>query len=254
MNTRSKEKAMSAKNSDIDFGEQLLAKRSSQVQGGAARAAVLGINDGLVSTVCLVLAVAAATGGGQDAVLLAGFAGLIAGAFSMAAGEWISVKAQVELFEGILCDLHNLAKKNMHLLKVTLKKSYVDKGLSSQTANRAVEDLTADSAHFTGTYALQVLGVNPGELGRPWVAAVSSFGLFTLGSAAALSPWVLYEGALAVFLSVSVTAIFSLGVGGYIARTSGKKIWYGAIRQFMIVLLASVVTYGVGYIFGVATA
>src|SRR5882757_3762082 len=90
---------------------QLLAKRSLQVQRGAARAAVLGVNDGLVSVLCIVLAVAGA-GAASHNVLLAGFAGLIAGAVSMAAGEWISVKAQVELFNGILKDIRNLIKED----------------------------------------------------------------------------------------------------------------------------------------------
>ncbi|MEO5691176.1 MAG: VIT1/CCC1 transporter family protein [Candidatus Saccharimonadales bacterium] len=232
---------------------QLLAKRTSQIQGGAARAAVLGVNDGLVSTVCIILAVAAVTGGEKDAVLTAGFAGLVAGAFSMAAGEWISVKSQVELFEGILADLRKLFKHDIDLLRDTLQAKLEDSGLTPSTAATAAKDM-AKKKTFTDSYAVQVLGLNPDELGSPWTAASSSFALFTLGSLVALSPWFFIGDMLAVWLSIVFTALVSLVVGAYIAQTSGKSLWYGAFRQFMIVVLASIVTYGIGYAFGVVIA
>ncbi len=230
----------------------LLAKRAAQVQGGAARAAVLGINDGLVSTVCLVLVVSAAINGQQQPVLIAGLGGLIAGAFSMAAGEWISVRAQVELFQGILRDLRQLAKNDMPLLQDTLKDKFIENGLSSKAAASASADIAKKDTHFTELYAVQVLGVNPDELGSPWTAAGSSFALFTLGSLVALSPWFFIGGQFAAWLSVIFTALVSLGVGAYIAQSSGRSLIYGAVRQFLIVLLASAVTYGVGVLFGVA--
>lgn len=239
-----------ATNTDKRRDSDILAKRASQVQGGAARAAVLGINDGLVSTVCLVLVVAAATGGAQQGVLVAGFAGLIAGAFSMAAGEWISVKAQVELFEGILADLKALVKRDMPLLRETLEAKFVENGLSKQSAKLSAHEIAKKDKHFTELYAIQVLGVNPDELGSPWTAAFSSLALFTLGSLVALSPWFFIGNTTAVILSVLFTALVSLGVGAYIAHTSGKQLLYGAVRQFLIVLFASAVTYGVGYAFG----
>ncbi len=232
---------------------ELLAKRTSQVQGGAARAAVLGVNDGLVSTVCIILAVAAATSGDKDAVLIAGFAGLVAGAFSMAAGEWISVKSQVELFEGILADLRKLVKHDADLLRDTLQAKLVESGLKPTTAATAAKDM-AKTKTFTESYAVQVLGLNPDELGSPWTAAGTSFVLFTLGSLVALSPWFFIGEMLAVWLSVVFTSLVSLMVGAYIAQTSGKSLWYGAFRQFLIVVLASAVTYGIGYAFGVVIA
>lgn len=229
----------------------LLAKRASQVQGGAARAAVLGVNDGLVSTVCIILAVAAATGGEREAVLIAGFAGLIAGAFSMAAGEWISVKSQVELFEGILADLGKLMKRDLVLLRETLETKLQAGGLSPKTAKTIAHEMAAgDTLQFRELYATQVLGVNPDELGSPWTAAGSSFALFTTGSIVALSPWFFTGQDTGIVLSVVFTALASLVVGGYIAFTSGKSLAYGAARQFFIVLSASLVTYGVGLVFG----
>ncbi len=231
---------------------EILARRAAQVQGGAARAAVLGINDGLVSTVCLILGVAAASSGAQHGVLIAGFAGLIAGAFSMAAGEWISVKAQVELFEGILGDLKKLVKNDLSLLRENLEAKFVQTGMTPKAAQTAAHDMAKHDTSFSELYAVQVLGVNPEELGSPWIAAVSSFALFTVGSLVALAPWFFIGGSLASWLSIIFTAVISLGVGAYIAKSSGKNLAYGAIRQFLIVVFASAVTYGVGLAFGVA--
>src|SRR5690242_14223631 len=106
---------------------EILAKRAAQVQRGGARAAVLGVNDGLVSTPCIVLGVAAA-GAAQSAVLLAGLAGLIAGSISMAAGEWISVQSQVDLFHGILKDLKAMIKKDKALLDEKLVEHLITDG------------------------------------------------------------------------------------------------------------------------------
>src|ERR1035438_8951891 len=118
---------------DISKDSALLAKRAAQVQRGGARAAVLGINDGLVSVLCIVLGVAAAKGS-PKAVLIAGFAGLVAGAISMAAGEWISVTSQVELFNGVLNDLKNLVKTDKDLLVSQLEADFRQSGIASATA------------------------------------------------------------------------------------------------------------------------
>lgn len=229
---------------------QILARRAAQVQRGGARAAVLGINDGLVSVLCIVLGVAAA-GADQHAVLLAGFAGLVAGAFSMAAGEWISVKAQVELFEGVLDDLRKMIKRDKALLMENLRDHLVEDGYNKKLASDATVQLAAKNEDFYRTYAEQVVGINPNELGSPWVAAFSSFALFILGALAPLATWFFVDGKIAVVISIALTAFASLVVGGYVANTSGKKVVIGALRQLMIVIFASAVTYGIGYVFGV---
>ena len=229
---------------------QILAARAAQVQRGGARAAVLGVNDGLVSTLCIVLGVAAA-GQPQSAVLLAGFAGLVAGSISMAAGEWISVKSQVDLFEGVLGDLKKMIKKDKALLEETLIDHLVSDGYTKKTATSATKELASNKGRFFETYAEQVIGVNPDELGSPWVAAFSSFALFTLGSLAPLAPWLFISGQPAITWSIVLTAIGGLLAGGYVANSSGKSRWFGALRQFLIVLFASAVTYGVGLAFGV---
>ena len=231
---------------------ELLAKRALQVQRGGARAAVLGVNDGLVSVLCLVLGVAGA-GGSSKSVLLAGFAGVIAGAVSMAAGEWISVKSQVELFTGVLKDIRRLIAEDRPLLVDQLSDSLSKTGHHDATADKAAEEIAANDHHLMEAYARQVMGFNPDELGSPWVAAISSFVLFTVGAAAPIIPWFFGGGMGAVWASIILTALGSLIVGGYISLSSGKNIMRGAVRQSLIVVLASVVTYGIGYVFGVTT-
>lgn len=231
-----------------------LEKRAMQVQRGGARAAVLGVNDGLVSTLCIVVGVAAA---GADArhVLLAGFAGLIAGAISMAAGEWISVKAQVELFEGVLNDVSDAIKNDKKHLTHELAKSLEKNGIDARTAAHAARDVAQSDSQLMSMYSSEVIGINDDELGSPWIAAISSFALFTAGAVAPLAPWVFgMHGTPGIVLAVSLTSIGALFVGAYTAKSSGKNIVYGAIRQLLIVVFAALVTYGVGHLFGVATA
>jgi len=230
---------------------EVLARRALQVQRGAARAAVLGVNDGLVSILCIVLAVAGA-GADVRTVLLAGFAGLVAGAVSMAAGEWISVRAQVELFDGILKDIRKLIETDRELLVEQVTDSLSKTGHGDRTAIAAAKEIAESDTHLTEVYARQVMGFNPDELGSPWVAAGTSFLLFTMGALAPLAPWFFTGGATAIILSIIFTGAGSLIVGGYISVTSGKTIAVGALRQLGIVILASVVTYGVGYLFGVS--
>lgn len=230
-----------------------LEKRALQVQRGGARAAVLGVNDGLVSTLCIVIGVAA-TGADARAVLVAGFAGLLAGAISMAAGEWISVKAQVELFEGVLGDLRRAIDTNRSQLTKDLAENFKSHGIDAKTAATAAKDVASDDKAFMSMYSSQVIGVNEDELGSPWTAAISSFLLFTGGSIPPLFPWIIgmhdFSG---IALAIALTGIGSLFVGGYTAKSSGKSVAYGAVRQLLIVIFAAVITYGIGHLFGVAT-
>lgn len=240
------------KTEDRQQHTELLTKRANQVQRGGARAAVLGVNDGLVSTLCLTIGVAAASNGNAHAVLLAGFAGLVAGAISMGIGEWISVRAQVELFQGVLADVKRLIKEDKPLLEDQLEDNLIEAGISKKTAHTTTLDIAHDDNHLFDLYSSRVLGVNKDELGSPWVAAFSSCALFTAGSLVALAPWFFVGGSTAIILSICTTALGSLIVGGYVANSSGKHVAYGALRQLAIVLLASIVTYGVGHLLGVA--
>lgn len=230
---------------------ELLAKRAIQIHRGAARAAVLGVNDGLVSTLCITLAVAAASGSAHS-VLIAGFAGLVAGAISMAAGEWISVTSQVELFKGVLSDLKRMVKEDRDLLTDQLKQNFVSNGLSPSVSTVAANEIAKEDENLKLEYARRVMGINPDELGSPWVAAFSSFLLFTLGSLVALVPWLFSEGGLAIGLSITFTLLGGMVVGGFVSRSGGSNVFKGAIRQLLIIVFASIVTYGIGHLFGVA--
>lgn len=241
------------KYADLPVSE-ILALRAIQVQRGSARAAVLGVNDGLVSTLCLVVGVAAA-GSPASAVLLAGFAGILAGSISMAAGEWISVKAQVELFEGVLSDLKKAVKEDPKLLTNTLAHTFAKYGMTHESAHDAAKDIAKHGRGFMRVYSAQVIGLNPDELGSPWRAALSSFVLFALGSLAPIMPWLLgMNGLSAIGLAIVLTSLGGLFVGGFTARSSGKNVGYGAMRQLLIIAFAAAVTYGIGYVFGVAVA
>jgi len=239
---------------EVNHASELLAKRAAQVQRGGARAAVLGVNDGLVSTLCIVIGVAAA-GAETKAVLLAGLAGLLAGAISMAAGEWISVRAQVELFEGVLKDLKGIIKSDKALLATNLARNFQEHGIDIKTAIHASKDVATDNAKFLSMYSSQVIGLNEDELGSPWVAAGSSALLFTSGSIPPLLPWILHmHGFAGIAVAVILTAVGGLFVGGYTAKSSGKSVVYGAVRQLLIIIFAAAVTFGVGHLFGIATA
>lgn len=229
----------------------LLAQRAAQVQRGGARAAVLGINDGLVSVLCIVLGVAGAKGT-PAAVLLAGFAGLVAGAISMAAGEWISVTSQVELFNGVLSDVKKLVVSDRQILIEQLEEDFKKSGLTEKTALHAASEISRSDTHLYNEFTSNVIGLNPNELGSPWTAALSSFFLFTAGALVALVPWFFIHGTRAIIMSIVFTAIGGLGVGGYVANSSGNNLAKGAIRQLLIIILAAAVTYGVGRLFNTA--
>jgi len=202
---------------------------------------------------CVVIGVAAA-GAENSAVLLAGFAGLIAGAVSMAAGEWISVQSQVELFQGVLKDLKKLIKDDRDLLVEQVADRLSESGHGDATARKAADEISRSDTHLLNVYANQIIGINPDELGSPWIAAGSSFALFTLGALFPLAPWFFMGGTNGIALSIVLTLLASLLVGGYVARSSGRSVLYGATRQLLIVVFAAAVTYGIGALFGVATA
>lgn len=230
---------------------EALAKRAVQVQRGGARAAVLGVNDGLVSTLCLVVGMAAA-GASNHIVLTAGLAGLLAGAISMAAGEWISVRSQVELFEGVLDDSKQLMAHEPDYLKHQLSHKLAHLGMVHETAHSVVEDVAQNDENFLALYSTQVIGMNKNELSSPWRAAGLSFALFTVGSLVPLMSWFLLGGRVAVLVSIIATTLSGLLVGGFIAKLSGKHILYGALRQLFIIIGSAMVTYGIGLLFGVA--
>jgi vacuolar iron transporter family protein len=230
-----------------------LSERVAMVSRGAARAAVLGVNDGLVTNLCLILAVAGADIGAGE-IRVAGLASLIAGAFSMAAGEWISVRSQVELYEGIVAEIRTLAERNPRLILDGLTSKLRDTGLATDTAQRVATELPLDDERFVSFSARTVFGFDTEQLGSPATAAGSSLALFAVGAVVPLVPWFITSGTPAIVASVVATAAASVAVGGWVSRSSGRPVAHGALRQLAIVLVVAAVTYTIGSVFGTAVA
>lgn len=230
-----------------------LQRRVSQVSRGAVRAAILGVNDGLVTNVCLILAIAGAHASAAN-VRLAGFASLIAGSFSMAAGEWVSVRSQCELFSGLLGELRGMVARNPKLILDELSGHLEAAGFARETAQLASTELPLDQPRFLRFTATTLFGIDPDELGSPAIAASTSLALFAVGALVPLLPWFFIEGLGAAATSVSLTAIASLAVGAAVGHSSGRSRTYGALRQLAIVAAASAVTYGIGLLFGTTVA
>jgi VIT1/CCC1 family predicted Fe2+/Mn2+ transporter len=168
----------------------------------------------------------------------------------MAAGEWISVTSQVELFNGVLNDLKRLVQTDRDLLVEQLELDFKDSGISPKTSMSAAKEIAISDEHLYNQYAANVIEINPNELGSPWTAASSSLMLFTAGALVALVPWFFTSGSLAILLSIVFTGVGGLAVGAYVARSSGNSVYRGALRQLLIIIFASLITYGVGHIFG----
>ncbi len=230
-----------------------LRARTQSVNRGAARAAVLGVNDGLVTNLSLIIAMAGAASS-QSAVRLAGFASLVAGAFSMAAGEWVSVRSQVELYQGILAELRNLVRRNPRLILEQLTEKLEEDGFATETAQQAATELPLDESRFFDFAARTLFGITTDGLGSPRVAALSSLALFSVGALVPLAPWFITSGTTAMWASIMLTAIASVAVGGWITFSSGSGVVKGGARQLLIVAATATVTYFIGKIFGTVIA
>lgn len=240
-----------ARVSDAARDAAALKARVEQVASGGARAAVLGVSDGLVTNVSLILALAGADASASS-VRLAAFASLIAGAVSMAAGEWISVRSQVELYHGVLDEIRALVSRNPALMMSEVAARLESVGFARDTARAASTELPLDEPRFLRFTSRLVFGVDEDQVGSPWVAAGSSFVLFGVGAFVPLVPWLFTRAGPAAWLSVAFTAAVSVGVGAVVSRSSGRRPLIGAIRQAAIVAFAAAVTYGVGAAFGSA--
>ncbi len=220
-------------------------------RSGTLRAAIFGVNDGLVSNLSLVMGVAGATADARF-VILAGVAGLLAGAFSMAAGEYISMQSQREMFE------HQIAieREEMRVMpeeeERELAQIYRAKGIPSADARRLAAHLMEDPDTALDTKVREELGLDPDELGSPWGAAWSSFAAFGLGALVPLLPFLLTTGPLAFVgaLVMSFSALFAVGAG--VSIVTGRGFVFSGVRQVLIGAAAAVVTYGVGSVIGAA--
>ncbi len=222
-------------------------------RGGSIRAAVLGVNDGLVSNFSLVMGVAGGTGN-ADFILLAGVAGLLAGAFSMAAGEYVSRRSQRDIFE------NEMRKEEIELREwpeeeeEELRLIYRAKGLSEEEAARVAKRLMADPKVALDTMAREELGLDPSALGSPWAASISSFVAFVAGALVPITPYVLGIDGGAVVISAVLSAGALAVVGGLMALLSGRSVAWGGIRMLLAGAAAAAVTFGVGRLIGVSVA
>lgn len=227
-------------------------KRHRSVGGNALRAAVLGGNDGLVSNFSLVMGIAGATNGSSE-VLLTGLAGLLAGALSMALGEWISVKSSQELFENQMqLELEEL-ENNPKGEEQELALIYMTKGIPENQAKQMARDIIGNKELAHEVLIREELGINKEDLqGSAMEAAITSFVLFAIGAIIPVIPFFFTGGLKAVLISSVSSAIGLFLIGSSITLFTGKSIWYSGFRQVIFGLIAASITYGIGKIIGVS--
>ena len=223
------------------------------IQGGTARAAVFGVSDGLLTNVSLILGVAGASPT-SGLVRLAGVAGLVAGAISMAAGEYISMSAQAELIHRELAVEREELRRNPDFERRELVAVYMGRGVPRATAEEVVEALMRDPDVALEVHSREELGIDPARTGSPLAAAASSFISFAIGAVIPLLPWFFATGWGAVLVSVGLGAVAALSIGAAIGHFSERSILRASLRQLLITAGAAAVTFGVGKLVGVTAA
>lgn len=226
-------------------------KQHRSVGGNAIRAAVLGGNDGLVSNFSLVMGIAGATSG-NEWVLLAGLAGLLAGALSMSLGEWISVKSSQELYENQMEVEMEELETNPEGEKHELALIYMTKWVPEAQAHKMAEEVIKDTEHAHEVLVREELGINSEELkGSAWEAAIYSFILFSIGAIIPVAPFMFLAGMPAIIVSVWASAVGLFIIGAAITLFTGKNVWYSGFRQMVFGLAAAAITFGIGSVVGV---
>jgi VIT1/CCC1 family predicted Fe2+/Mn2+ transporter len=222
------------------------------VAGGTARASVFGISDGLVSNISLILGFA---GSGVDAsvVRLAGLAGLLAGAISMAAGEWVSVTAQNELIARELEVERRELARHPEAETAELTRLYESRGIPRVSARQAAEAVMREPSTALSVHAREELGISPEKLSNPWAVGAFSFTFFALGAVLPVIPWFVGSGTAATVASVVIGVVAAAIVGYAIGRLSERGALRAMVRQVAILLGACGVTYVVGRAVNVTT-
>jgi VIT1/CCC1 family predicted Fe2+/Mn2+ transporter len=228
--------------------------RHRAIGGNALRAAVLGANDGLSSNLSLVMGVSGATVD-HHVILITGLAGLLAGACSMALGEWVSVTSSRELAEREMSIEREELREHPEEEREELRLIYESKGLSPQEASELSGKLVADPQTALDALSREELGINPEDLGgSAAVAAISSLLLFALGAVIPVVPFFFLTGTVAVGASLGAGALALFGIGAAITLFTGRSAWFSGARQLVLGLLAAGVTYGIGRAIGVVAA
>jgi vacuolar iron transporter family protein len=228
--------------------------RHRAIGGNALRAAVLGANDGLCSNMSLVMGVAGAAAGadlGSHAILITGLAGLLAGACSMAMGEWLSVQSSRELYQRqIAIEKDELAASPEEEAE-ELALIYQSKGLPEAEARKMATAMIADQSKALDTLAREELGIDPDELGGSALeAAVTSFVLFACGAILPVVPFMFLGGSTAIIASLVVSTVALFGIGAAITLMTGRSVMYTGLRQLVFGYGAAGITYGIGRLIG----
>jgi len=225
-------------------------KQHRSIGGNAIRAAVLGGNDGLVSNFSLVMGIAGATAG-QQGVLLAGLAGLLAGGLSMALGEWISVKSSQELHENQMQLEMDELEANPEGERKELALIYIAKGIPEEQAHQMATEIMKDKNYAHQILVKEELGINEEELkGSAVEAAVYSFILFSIGAVIPVFPFMFTNGMKAIILSVCLSATGLFIIGAAITLFTGKNVWFSGLRQVFFGLIAAAITFAIGHLIG----
>jgi vacuolar iron transporter family protein len=223
------------------------------IQGGTARAAVFGVSDGLVSNMGLILGVAGADPA-PSIVRLAGLAGLVSGAISMAAGEYNSMKVQSELLERELAiEARELRRRPEHETE-ELAGIYRSRGLDPQQAREVAETFMSDPDTALEAHAREELGIDPSKLGSPIGAGGSSFVAFSIGAVVPLAPWFVTEGRAATVASVVLGIIAAVVVGALVGRSTGRPLPRAVVRQVLFTVVPAAITFAIGSALGVGTS
>jgi VIT1/CCC1 family predicted Fe2+/Mn2+ transporter len=220
------------------------------VQRGGLRAAVFGVQDGLVSNALLVLGFAGADSG-PSIVRLAGLVGLLSGAVSMASGEYNSMQVQRELFEQELSMERRELSRNPYVETVELTQIYQSRGFDVDQARKLAQAVMSDPEQALEVHAREELGISPTSLGSPTVAAASSFGSFTAGALVPILPWFVSEGGAALAASVVLVAIAAAVVGSVVSRLTRRGRLSRIARQVAFTLVPAGLTYVLGSVIGV---
>jgi VIT1/CCC1 family predicted Fe2+/Mn2+ transporter len=216
------------------------------------RPSVFGATDGLVANVSLIMGVAGASSGNAHTVILAGIAGLMAGSFSMAVGEYISVRSQRELLDyQVELERQQLRRTPEHE-RAILVEIYQSRGLSRADATFIVDRLLAKPRRALDTFVRDEIGLSAKTMGSPITAATGSLLAFALGAFVPLAPFLLLSGAAAFAMAVAVTvaALFLVGLG--VSRLTHRHPVRSGLRQAALGLLAAIATYGIGAYLGTA--
>jgi VIT1/CCC1 family predicted Fe2+/Mn2+ transporter len=222
-------------------------------RSGTLRAGVFGVNDGLVSNTSLVMGFAGSGAAGKT-ILFAGLAGLLAGAFSMAAGEYISMRSQREAYEREIDLESEELRDDPEAEAEELALIYRAKGLDPDEAERIAMTIMKDRDAALDTMAREELGLDPDELGSPWSAAVSSLIAFAIGAAVAVLPYLFGSGATALVLSIVLAAIALFAVGAALGLLNGRGPLLSGARQLLVGGAAALVVYLVGHLIGAGGA